>query len=131
MLEDRPLMAGAGNRAGRRQAGSASELAAAFAQHQAGRLERAAALCRKILNKAHDNPDALHLLGVIALREGRPERAIQLIGKAVIVLPDFAEAHANLGNAQHAAGRPAEACASYRVAIAIRPDYAPAHNNLG
>src|SRR6266852_9609769 len=107
MLQDRPRIAGAGNRGVRRQAGLASELAAALAQYQTGRLERAATLCRKILNKAPDNPDALHLLGVIALREGRPERAVQLIGRAVTVLPDLAEAHANLGNAQHAAGRPA------------------------
>jgi tetratricopeptide (TPR) repeat protein len=124
-------MAGIGNRTARRHAGLASELATAFGHHQAGRLERAAALYRKVLNKEPDNPHALHLLGVIAFAEGRPERAIQLIGRAVAVLPDVAEAHSNLGNAQHAAGRLAVACASYRRAIALQPDFAPAHNNLG
>jgi tetratricopeptide (TPR) repeat protein len=124
-------MATIGNRTVRRQAGLASELAAAFEHHRAGRVERAAAVYRKILNKMPDNPDALHLLGVIALGEGRPERAVQLIGKAVAAVPDFAEAHSNLGNAQRAAGRLGEACVSYRRAIALQPDFALAHNNLG
>jgi tetratricopeptide (TPR) repeat protein len=131
MQEDRRSISGIGTRTVERKAGLADELAAAFAHHQAGRLDRAAGLYRKILHKAPDDPAALHLLGVIALSEGRPERAIQLIGKAVAVSPDFAEAHANLGSAERAAGRPERACASYRRAIALQPDSAPAHSNLG
>jgi tetratricopeptide (TPR) repeat protein len=124
-------MTGVGNQMPRRQAGLAAELKAAFQHHQAGRFERAAFLYRKILNKAPGNPDALHLLGLLALGEGRAERAVQLIGKAVRMLPNFAEAHSNLGNAQRAAGRPVEACGCYRRAIAAQPDFALAHNNLG
>ena len=66
-------MATVAKRTARRQAGMAAELAAAFQHHQAGRFERAAALYRKILDKTPDNPDALHLLGVLALGEGRAE----------------------------------------------------------
>jgi tetratricopeptide (TPR) repeat protein len=109
----------------------AAELSAGVEHHRAGRLKRASAIYRKILNKAPDNPDALHLLGIIALSDRRPERAIQLIGKAVAVAPHSAEAYSNLGNAQHAAGRPAEACASYRRAINLNANFAAAHNNLG
>ena len=78
-----------------------------------------------------DNPDALHLLGILALREGRGDRAAQLIGKAVTILPEFAEAHSNLGNANRLVGRVAQASANYRRAIALRPDFAPAYSNLG
>ena len=124
-------MAGIANRSARRQAGSAGELAAAVAHHQAGRLKQAAAGYRKILNKEPGNGNALHLLGVIALSEGRPQRAIRLIRKALVALPDFAEAHSNLGNAEWAAGLSSEACESYRRAVALDPDCAPAHNNLG
>jgi tetratricopeptide (TPR) repeat protein len=106
-------------------------LAAAVAHYQAGRFDRASALCRKTLGREPGNVDALHLLGVIALGEGRPDRAIQLIGKVVAVSPHSAEAHSNLGNAQHAGARPAEACASYRRAIDLNPDFAVAHNNIG
>src|SRR3984893_4694862 len=59
---DRRSMASVGNRMPRRQAGLAAELTAAFQHHQPGRVERAATLYRKILNKAPHNPDALHLL---------------------------------------------------------------------
>jgi len=114
-----------------RQTSIATELSTAFEHHRVGRLERAAAIYRKILNKAPDNPDALHLLGVIALGDRRPERAIQLIGRAVAVSPRSAEAYSNLANAQYAAGRPAEACASYRRATDLNPKFAAAHNNLG
>jgi tetratricopeptide (TPR) repeat protein len=106
-------------------------MSTAFEHHRAGRLKRASAIYHKILTKAPDNPDALHLLGVIALSDRRPERAIQLIGKAIAVSPRSAETYSNLGNAQHAAGRPAEACASYRRAIDLNPNFAAAHNNLG
>ena len=95
MQEDRRSISGIGTRTVERKAGLADELAAAFAHHQAGRLDRAAGLYRKILHKAPDDPAALHLLGVIALSEGRPERAIPLSGTAVAVSPGFAEAHAS------------------------------------
>src|ERR1700732_3490388 len=101
-----------------------TELLAGLEHHRAGRLKRASAIYRKILNKAPDNPDALHLLGVVALSDRRPARAIQLIGKAIAVSPRSAEAYSNLANAQHAAGRPAEAHASYRRAIDLNPNFA-------
>ena len=125
-------MAGSRNRAGRRrQAASTADLTVALEHHRAGRLDCAEALYRKILQKSPGNPDALHLLGVVALERGDPDRAIQLIGKVLAVVPNFAEGHSNLGNALRAAGRLADACASYRRAIRLRPDFAAAHNNLG
>jgi tetratricopeptide (TPR) repeat protein len=123
---------GGGNRTDRRrQAALAADLSSALEHHRAGRLERAETLYRKLLQKSPGNPDALHLLGVVALERGHPDRAIQLIGKALAVVPNFAEGHSNLGNALRAAGQLADACLSYRRAIALRPDFAVAHSNLG
>jgi len=124
-------MTGSGNRAVRRRAGPAVGLAQAVRHHQAGRLKEAASGYRRILAKAPTDPNALHLLGIVALSEGHPERAIRLILKAIAAMPDFAEAHCNLGNAQRAAGLVREACDSYRRAVALDPDCAAAHNNLG
>ena len=107
------------------------ELRAAIEHHRAGRLDKADDLYRRALRRHPDNPDILHLLGVLALDRGRPERAIQLISKALHALPGFADAHSNLGNALRAAGRPAEAAASYRRAVALRPGFAAAWSNLG
>jgi tetratricopeptide (TPR) repeat protein len=121
-----------GNRADRpRHAAPTADLTAALEHHRAGKLDRAEALYRKFLRKAPGNPDALHLLGVIAAARGDPHQAIELIGKAVAAVPNFAQGHSNLGNALRAAGRFADACASYRRAITLRPDFAAAHSNLG
>ena len=121
-----------GNRADRpRHAAPTADLTAALEHHRAGKLDRAEALYRKFLRKAPGNPDALHLLGVIAAARGDPDQAIELIGKAVAAVPNFAQGHSNLGNALRAAGRFADACVSYRRAITLRPDFAAAHSNLG
>ena len=110
----------------RRQADILRDFQAAFAHDQAGRRDRAEALYRKVLQKAPDHVDAMHLLGVIAHERGRHKRAIQLIERAIAILPDFPAAHLNLGNALRAAGRRADAAESYRRALALDPDYARA-----
>jgi tetratricopeptide (TPR) repeat protein len=117
------------HRAGRSE--PAADLAMAFEHHKAGRLGRAEAHYRRVLQKVPGNPDALHLLGVIALDRGRPDQAIQLINSALASQPDLAQAHSNLGNALLARGRTAEAIASYRRAIGLSPRFAAAYNNLG
>jgi tetratricopeptide (TPR) repeat protein len=121
-----------GNRAERRrQKAPGADIVAAAEHHKAGRLDKAEALCRKILQRAPDDINASHLLGIVALESGHPDRAIQMISRVLARAPDMAYAHGNLGNAYRTARRPAEACASYRRAIALQPDFAAAHSNLG
>ncbi|HXC92257.1 MAG TPA: sulfotransferase [Stellaceae bacterium] len=103
---------------------------AAFAHDQAGRRDRAEALYRKVLQKAPDHADALHLLGLIAHQRGRHQRAVKLIERALAIAPDFPAAHANLGSALKAMGRRTAASAAYHRAIALNPNYAVAHCNL-
>jgi len=107
-----------------------SILQAAIAHHQAGQLDQAERLYRKLLDRTPDHPDALHLLGVIAIARGRHERAIQLIGRALHIMPGFADAHVNLGNALRLAGKLEQAIESYQRAIALNPNAALAHSNL-
>ena len=107
----------------------AEDFRAAYAHHRAGKLEKAEALYRKVLKRLPGHPDALNMLGLIALARGRPQRAIQLIGEAVRHKPEFADAHSNLGNALLAAGRGTDAIASYRRAITLAPSSpGPAYN---
>ena len=119
-----------GHRPHPRSARVTAELQAAVRQHQSGRLEDAAAGYHRVLAEVPEDPDALHLLGLIALRAGDPERAIGLIRRALAVLPDFPAAHGSLGNALRAAGRAADAQDSYQRAIALDPNGAAAHHNL-
>ena len=118
-----------GRNAGR-MADISREYQSALAQHQAGRLDRAEAIYRKVLRRAPDHVDTLHHLGIIAYDRGRHEDAVQLISGALARAPEFAEAHLSHGRALRALSRLDEAAAAYRRAIALRPDNAFAHCNL-
>jgi tetratricopeptide (TPR) repeat protein len=106
-------------------------LANALAHHRAGRLPEAKQIYRQILAANPNDPNAWHLLGVIACEFGNPEMAIECIGRALQLRPDSAEAHYNLARAFHEQQRLNDAIASYRRALTLKPDYAEAHSNLG
>ena len=55
------------------------------------------AIYRRVLAHQPDHPDALHLLGVVALQTGRSDTAIELIGRAISINAGVAEYHQNLG----------------------------------
>ncbi len=103
----------------------------AFAQHAAGRLAEAEALCRQILGASPNHAVALHLLGVIAYQAGQNPLALELIDAALQANPQSAEAWTHRGAVLHALRQYPEALASYDRAIALNPSYADAHNNRG
>jgi len=99
--------------------------------HTAGDLTQAERIYQQILQSDPHQPDALHLLGVIALQLGKNDKAADLIAKALTLKPDFAKAHNNLGLALQGQGKLDEALASFQKALALVPDFAKAHYNLG
>lgn len=103
----------------------------AIRHHGAGDLSRAEGIYQQILEADPNQPDALHLLGVIAHQVGKNDSAVEFISQALAIKPDFAEAHYNLGSAFQDLRRLEEAAASYQKALVLKPDYAKAHNNLG
>ncbi len=103
----------------------------ALQHHNAGRLSQAESIYQQILQSDPNQPDALHLLGVIAHQVGKNDTAVDLITRAIAIDPDLAEAHSNLGTALRDLGKLEEAVASYHKALNLKPDYADAHNNLG
>ena len=102
-----------------------------FAHHRDGRRAEAEAAYRNVLAVEPAQPDALHLLGVIAHQAGDNERAVDLIRRALAANPEFAEAHSNLGAALRQLGRDTEAEAALRESLRLRPESAATHNNLG
>ncbi len=106
-------------------------LDAAVKHHQAGRLDEAETLYRRILRSHPEHPDAVHLLGVIAHLRGQNAAAEDLIRQAIQSSPGVADYHNNLGNALQAQGKPDEAEESYRRALSLDPRLARAYNNLG
>lgn len=103
-------------------------LRTAVAHHQAGRLAEADALYGQALRADPDNPDALHLSGLIAYQRGDSVRAVKLIAKA-LKRGDGPSFRHNFALALDAAGRAAEARAAYQRALALE-ERAAAHNNL-
>ncbi len=109
----------------------AQALQIAIQHHNAGQLQQAEILYRQILQVEPDHPDALHLLGVLALQVGQPDAAIELIGKALGKLPDNPDFLNNYAEACRLARRFAEAAAALQRALALRPNFPEGHNNLG
>jgi protein O-GlcNAc transferase len=103
----------------------------ALALHQSGRLKEAEALYRQILQANPEQPDALHLLGVLAFQNGRSDAALPLIQQALTLRPCWAEAYNNLGLALQGEDRTEEAAIAYRQALELNPKLGDAHTNLG
>ncbi|HZZ44395.1 MAG TPA: tetratricopeptide repeat protein [Tepidisphaeraceae bacterium] len=109
---------------------TAQLLTNALAHHQAGQLPQAEALYRQILTADPNQPDALHLLGVIAHQVGQQPAAIDLIQRALAVNPNNASFYNNLGEALRAVGRIQDAANAYQRAIQLDPNQADAFSNL-
>lgn len=99
--------------------------------HRAGRLREAEACYQSVLQQQPGNPDALHLIGVIAHQIGRNELAVELIEKAIEANPREPDFFNNCGEAYRALGRFDRAIERYEQALAVRPDFAGARNNIG
>ena len=99
--------------------------------HQAGQLQQALPLYRRVLSLAPGHPDALNFSAMAHLQLGNPDKAVPLLQKAMAQHPDFADACQNLGVALKALGRLDEALDVYRRLLRLKPGYAQGHNDLG
>ncbi|MGE3271976.1 MAG: tetratricopeptide repeat protein [Chloroflexota bacterium] len=106
-------------------------LTRAVEHHQRGQLADAERLYRKVLNQSPNQPDALHLLGVLALQNGRPADAVTRIQRAIAARPDNAAYQSNLGVALQALGKLKEARASLERAVGLDAQHVDALFNLG
>lgn len=99
--------------------------------HREGKLAEAESLYRQILSQAPEDPDALHLMGMLYQERGDNSAALEWIQRAIVADSGVAPFHCDLGVTLRDMGRLAEAVEAYRRAIALKPDYADAYNNLG
>ena len=106
-------------------------LAVATEHHRAGRTAEAERLYRDVLDASPGHPDALHLLGVIALQSGRPEEAVDRIAQAVAGDDGSPLFHANLGHALHGCGRQREAALSFARALSLLTNEGEGWSNVG
>ncbi|WP_395454863.1 tetratricopeptide repeat protein [Azospirillum melinis] len=106
-------------------------LAVATEHHRAGRTAEAERLYRDVLDASPGHPDALHLLGVIALQSGRADEAVDRIAQAVAGDAGSPLFHANLGHALHASGRHREAAMSFARALTLLTNEGEGWGNVG
>jgi len=99
--------------------------------HAQGKLDLAAGLCREILSGEPHDPNALHMLGIIAQQEGKSELALQWIDAALTAKPNFLEARYNRSVILRALQRNAEALQSIRKILEAAPDFAVAWDMAG
>lgn len=101
----------------------------AIAQSQ-GRVDYAEGIYQQILKEAPDNPDALHLLGLVAHQKDDFDTAITLIRKAIFV-SDEPVFHRNLANALEKAKRVEESIVELQTYLEHDPADADVLNSLG
>ena len=110
---------------------AAQRLAQATALHHSGELERAQSLYHSLLAEQPEHPDALHLLGVIALQQQQAQHAIDLMDRAIALAPERSDFVSNRGLAWQALGQRQHALRDFERAVALDPASASAHYNLG
>ncbi len=95
-----------------------------------GRLVEAARACQSALSQAPTWAQALHVLGVIRLRQGDQRQAIKHLQEAILHEPAYGPAYNDLGNLLHETGRLEEAIIAFKQQIDLEPTQPSGFNNL-
>ena len=97
------------------------DLAAAADHLAAGRYAEARGICERILAARPDDPEALHVSGLIRFREGDEEGAIDALTRSLELRPDSADVLANLAQMQFERGHYEAAHACFMAALELAP----------
>lgn len=110
---------------------TAAALRLAIEHQGAGRLDEARGILDEVLTRQPDNPDALHLLGLVRFAQGQTQEGAALLARALEKAPDFAVAQGNLSVMLRLMGRAEEGVALLRRALQGKPESAVALRSLG
>lgn len=106
------------------------KLQSGIKHQQDGNLVAAEVLYKEILEESPNQPDALHLLGVLAYQIGEYDVAEELITHAIESNNQMADYHNNLGEVLRVTHRTEAALEEYRIALSLDPDHENANQNL-
>lgn len=99
------------------------KLEQAVALHNQGQLAEAGKIYRAILAQEPGNPDALHLLGLIALHDHNFDNALEYVSRAIAIDPKAPSFRVSLGKIHEHAGESAQALAAYQHATQLQPSH--------
>ena len=111
--------------------GIRAALATAYRQYERGDIEAAAKICRRILANDSRQPQALHLLGSIALQTNRHAVAERLFNQLIGAAPNSPLGPAGLGILRLCQNRLDEAAVLLRRSLVMEPEQSHVQNNLG
>ncbi|NQV55834.1 MAG: tetratricopeptide repeat protein [Rhodospirillales bacterium] len=106
-------------------------IGAAMRFHQSGALADAERAYRKVLKRAPERADILHLLGLVAHQSGRNREAAKIIRRAIKRAPQEISYRVNYAIVLNALSRWQEAEKSCRAVLKVQPNHSEALNNLG
>jgi predicted O-linked N-acetylglucosamine transferase (SPINDLY family) len=98
-------------------------LETALRHHREGRPQEAELIYRQVLNINPHEPNALHLLGLLAHQSNQNAIAVDLVQRAIQVGPNVATFYNTLGVALKALGRFDEAVQAFDRCIQLQPQY--------
>ena len=103
----------------------------ALSYQREGKLIEAERIYNEVLKINPNQPDAMHLLGMIACSNQNYDRAIKLINDAILLNPKEADYHMNLSSAYWGLKQTALAKSHLKIAMQLNPNMSQAHYNLG
>ena len=107
------------------------KLAQAANLQQTGQLPQAEQLLEEVLAEFPQQPEALHLLGILAQQTNRGDKALELLTRSVALVPANPVFHQNLGNLQAYMGDLPAAARSYQRALELDPQNVQCWIQLG
>jgi tetratricopeptide (TPR) repeat protein len=111
---------------------AASVIDDAFNAAESGDYETAKRICAGILDARPEDPEALHLMAVLAFQVGLDAKsALDLVDRALASAPDNSRFFNTRGALYYALDMHAEAEACFRRSVELEPNDGPAWNNLG
>jgi predicted TPR repeat methyltransferase len=97
--------------------------------HQSGQWQEARPLYENVLQAQPRHANALHMLGMLEIRQKNHLRAIELLTQAIAIDPQHPLYHLTLGNALQENQQSELALSSYSQAAALKPDFVEAYFN--
>src|SRR4051812_34467778 len=96
-----------------------------------GRFAEAEKIYRTILKQVPDQPEVLHLMGLLSHQTGDDEAGERHIRRALMLAPDRAKFRLSLGMVLQGRGKVDEAIGLYRAVVEAQPASAEGFNHLG